>query len=94
MNIEEAFRLVANLDFKESHRRYAPQYGLLQFNSTGEVVGFSRFKDYPDEIVQYQTLTSHPGCLQIFTVPTRFKTAEDLQRRINEDLWLFSCKEP
>lgn len=90
MTIEEAHRLVANLDYKEGHRKFAPKHALVQFNRTGEVVGVSRFKCTPDEVQQYEALAEHPGCLQIFSEPHWFSSPKDLQSRINEDLWLFS----
>lgn len=90
MMIEEAYRLVANLDYKESHRNFAPKHALVQFNRSGEVVGVSRFKSTPDEMQQYEALAKHPGCLQIFSEPHWFSSPEELQSRINEDLGLFS----
>ncbi len=90
MNIDRAYRLIANLDYKETHRRYAPQYGLLQFNRHGEVVNIYRFKSMPTEQEQYESLKKHPGCLQIFTESGLYSSPKELQDRINQDLWLFS----
>ena len=90
MNISEAYKLVANLDYKETHRRYAPKRGLLQFNKHGEVVSIYRFKSLPTEQEKYDSLRKHPGCLQISTMPDWFSSPKELQARINEDLWLFA----
>lgn len=94
MTIEEAYQLVANLDFKESHRRFAPQYGMLQFNHIGEVVSVYRFKRMPHEAEQHEALTKHPRCLQISTQPHWFASPVALQERINQDLWLFAHMKP
>ena len=90
MSISEAYQLVANLDSKASLRRFAPQHGLVQFNSRGEVVSVHRFKTIPHEAEQHEALCRHPGCLQISTMPHWYKSPEELQVRINADLWLFS----
>lgn len=89
MIIEDAFQLVANLDFEESHRRFAPQHGLLQFNRKGEVVSVYRYKSIPRELEQNEALSKHPGCLQISTMPHWFASPADLKKRIDKDLWLF-----
>lgn len=90
MTLDEAFNLVANLDYKETHRRFAPQHGLLQFNRHGEVVSVRRFKYTPGEKEQHEALTEFPGCLQISTAPHWFGCPADLQRRISEGLGLFA----
>ena len=94
MTIIEAFQLVANQDFKESHRRFAPQHGLLQFDRHGVVTSVYRFKAVPHEKEQCESLSKHPGCLQISTMPHWFATAEDLQKRIDRDLHLFAHMKP
>ncbi|MDZ4402143.1 hypothetical protein [Prosthecobacter sp.] len=94
MTINQAFELITNLDYKEAHRRFAPQHGLLQFNSDGEVVGVSRYKTVPNETEQKEALFKHPGCIQIFTMPKWFVTADELQERINKDLWIFAHMKP
>ena len=94
MTTQEAFQLVANLDFKESHRRYAPQYGLLQFNHLGEVVSVYRFKRIPHEAERYEALTKHPRCLQISTRLDWFADDAALQERIDKELWLFAHMKP
>ena len=90
MTINEAYRLVANLDYKESIRRFAPQHGLLHFNRNGDVESVYRYKTTPPEREKNQALAKHPGCLQIATTPHWFSSAKELQNRINQDLWLFS----
>jgi hypothetical protein len=90
MIIEEAFKLVKNLDYREAHRRFAPQHGLLQFNKEGEVVSVYRYKTTPDEPEQHEALSKHSGCLQISTTPDSFETAEDLRARIDKHMWLFA----
>lgn len=94
MTIEQAFELVANLDYKESHRRYAPQHGLLQFDRRGAVMGVYRFKKKPSETEQYETLEKHPGCLQFFTSPDSFANSAELKKRIDAGLWLFANVKP
>jgi hypothetical protein len=94
MTIEQAFVLVKNLDYKETHRRFAPQYGLLQFNSSGEVVSIYRYKTTPHEPEQFEAISKHPGCLQISTMPHWFETAQELQERIDKNLWIFAHMKP
>jgi len=94
MTIEEAFRLVKNLDWKETHRRYAPQYGLLQFNCDGEVVSVYRYKKMPHEPEQHEALSRHPRCLQISTRPDSFATPEDLRARIVTGISVFARMKP
>lgn len=94
MNIKEAFELVKNLDFKESHRHLAPQHGLLQFNGDGEVISVYRYKKIPHEAEQNEALAKHPRCLQISTMPHWFDTEDDLQARIDKELWLFAHMKP
>ncbi|WP_038166915.1 hypothetical protein [Verrucomicrobium sp. BvORR106] len=94
MNLEKAFELVNNLDYKESHRRFAPQHGLLLFDSSGEVVSIYRFKTTPHEAEHIEALAKHPRCLQISTMPNWFATPAELKARIDGDLWLFSHMKP
>jgi hypothetical protein len=89
MTIEAAFELVKNLDYKETHRRFAPQHGLLHYNREGEVVGVYRYKTIPHEAEQNEALSKHPGCLQIATMPDWFESVSDLKARVSKDLWIF-----
>jgi hypothetical protein len=90
MTIDEAFTLVKNFDYSLSRRRFAPKHGLVQFNSSGEIVSVYRFRETPHEKEQYEALAAHPGCLQISTMPDWFETADELKTRIERSLWLFS----
>ena len=94
MTIEQAFVLVKNQDYKESLRRFAPQFGLLQFNRSGEVVSVYRFKTTPHEPEQNAALSKHPGCLQISTMPHWFSTPEELKARMDTAMWIFPHMKP
>ena len=94
MTILQAFELVTNLDYKKAHRHLAPQHGILVCNRDGEVVSVYRYKTTPHEAEQAESLSKHPGCLQIFTEPDSFATADDLKARITKDLWIFAHMKP
>jgi hypothetical protein len=89
MTIDEAYSIVAQLAYKESHRNYKPKHGLLVFDRRGQVVSVEMYKRIPSEAQQDEHLSKHPRCLQIFTKPHWFGSPADLQARINEDLWIF-----
>jgi hypothetical protein len=94
MTLEEAIALINNLDFKETHRRYAPQHGLLLFDRTGQVVAVYRYKETPDESEQCRTIKQHGGCVQISTWPGLYATAGALRKRIDQSMDVFALMKP
>ncbi|WP_395752510.1 hypothetical protein [Prosthecobacter sp.] len=90
MTLEDAVILINNLDFKESHRRYASRHGLLLFDRDGQVVAVYRYKEQPDEWEQHRTIKQHPGCLQISTSPGWYPSIEELKERIDDSMRLFA----
>jgi hypothetical protein len=50
MSIDEAFKLIENLDFPEGlKRKFAPGYSLIQITRNGEIVCVERFKEHAEE---------------------------------------------
>jgi hypothetical protein len=47
MNTAEAFRLIHNLDVRESLRKYQPRHAIVAVAADGTIRGIERFKDYP-----------------------------------------------
>jgi hypothetical protein len=90
MKLEEAYRLVSNLDFRKNLRRFAPKHSLILFDHRGEVVAVYRYKNVPDGMQQSSALKKHPGCLQIFGMPDWYASPQELQERIRSDLWIFA----
>lgn len=90
MTVEEAFRIVENLDHPEGLRRkLAPAYSLLQVNRDGEVVSVERFKALPTDSQKLAAPQKHRGCIQLNGNPGLYESVDDLRKEIDETMWLF-----
>ena len=79
MTIEEAFRLVENLDYQEGLRRkFAPGFSLLQIDKRGEIVAVERYKARPTEADQIELLNRFPRTVQINGKPGIYSSWKDL----------------
>jgi hypothetical protein len=95
MTIDEAFRLIENLDYAEGlRRRLAPSYSILQINREGNVVSVERFKDPSTEAEQIAALNRFPGTIQINGRPGMYASADELRQRIQKSMWLFAKMKP
>ena len=95
MTVEEAFRLIENLDYEEGlRRRLAPSYSLLQINRDGEVVSVERFKESTTEVEQLALLKRHPRTIQLNGSPGMYASADELREHIQNSMWLFEKMKP
>jgi hypothetical protein len=91
MTVDEAFRLIENLDYAEGlRRRLAPSYSLLQINRDGDIVSVERFKEPTTEAQQLALLKRHPGTIQINGRPGMYASVDDLREHVRGSMWLFS----
>ena len=91
MTVEEAFRLIENLDYAEGLKRsLAPSYSLLQINRDGDIVSVERFKEPSTEAEQIAALNRHPGTIQINGRPGMYASVEELREQIQKSMWLFA----
>ena len=66
MKIEDAHKLVNNLDYEEGlKRKFSPMHSLIQLHRSGEIVKVYRFKKIPNEEQCTEALHGHPGTVQI-----------------------------
>ena len=90
MRIEEAFRLVENLDYPAGlKRKFAPGFSLLQIARSGEIAGVERYKARPTEANQIEMLNRHPGTVQINGRPGMYESSQELQQHLIDSMWLF-----
>lgn len=95
MTIDEAFRLIENLDHPEGlKRKFAPKYSLVQVNRDGDVVSVERFKELPTEAEQLAVLRRNRGCIQINGSPGMYASADAPRERISRSMWLFDKMKP
>ena len=94
MTINEAHRLVNNLDYEDGLRRtLSPRHSLIQVNRNGEVEAVYRFKHTPTEQQQYsEALSNHPKTIQIPARVGTYETIESLEAAIEKRMWLFEEK--
>ena len=90
MRIEEAFRLVENLDYPDGlKRKFAPGFSLLQIARSGEIACVERYKARPTEANQIEMLNRHPGTVQINGRPGMYESSQELQQHVIDSMWLF-----
>jgi len=90
MRIEEAFRLIENLDYPDGlKRKFAPGFSLLQIARSGEIASVERYKGRPTEANQIELLNRHPGTIQISGIPGLYVSSEELRQHVIDSLWLF-----
>ncbi len=90
MKIEEAFRLIENLDYPDGlNRKFSPGFSLLQIARTGEIACVERYKARPTETEQIEMLDRHPGTIQISGIPGLYVSSEELRQRVIDSMWLF-----
>jgi hypothetical protein len=95
MTIEEAFRLVENLDYPEGlKRKFAPGYSLLQIDKDGEIVVVERYKSRPTEADQIELLNRFPLTVQINGKPGLYSSSEELKQHVIDSMWLFDKMKP
>jgi hypothetical protein len=91
MTIEEAFRLINNLDFPEGlKRKFAPGYSLIHINEFGEIVAVERYKSAPlmaEEIELFKRFPPPRRTVQITAVPGMYSSIDELKERVRD------CKE-
>ena len=90
MRIEEAFRLIENLDYPDGlKRKFAPGFSLLQIARSGEIASVERYKGRPTEANQIEMLNRHPGSVQINGRPGMYESSQELQQHVIDSMWLF-----
>ena len=95
MTIDEAFRLVENLDYPEGlKRKFAPGYSILQFDRTGEIVVVERYKSLPTEADRIELLKRFPRTVQISGMPGLYSSSEELTQHVRDSMWLFAKMKP
>ncbi len=95
MTIEEAFRLVENLDFPEGlKRKFAPGFSLLLIDSLGEIVVVERYKSLPTETDQIELLNRFPRTVQINGKPGLYTSSDELRQHVSDSMWLFDKMKP
>ena len=95
MTIEEAFRLVENLDYQEGLRRkFAPGFSLLQIDERGEIVAVERYKARPTEADQIELLNRFPRTVQIQGQPGLYSSWKELMQHVSDSMWLFDKMKP
>lgn len=95
MTIEEAFRLVENLDYKEGLRRkFAPGFSLLPIDERGEIVAVERYKARPTEVDQIELWKRFPRTVQIHGQPGLYSSCQELMQHVSDSMWLFDKMKP
>jgi len=90
MRIEEAFRLIENLDYPDGlKRKFAPGFSLLQIARSGEIASVERYKGRPTEANQIEMLNRHPGSVQINGRPGMYESSQEFQQHVIDSMWLF-----
>jgi len=90
MTVDEAFKIMNNLDIPEGlKRKFAPGYSLLLFNRSGEIVKIERFKEPPSESQQQEVLNWQRGCIALDRSPGMDESPQALQKRITDSMWIF-----
>lgn len=82
MNTAEAFRLIHNLDVRESLRKYQPRHAIVAVAADGTIRGIERFKDYPSWSEQDAAFEKYKGCAKFFADATTYQSIEDLEAKV------------
>lgn len=82
MNTAEAFRLIHNLDVRESLRKYQPRHAIVAVAADGTIKGIERFKGYPSWPEQDAAFEKYEGCAMFFADATTYQSIEDLESKV------------
>ena len=89
MNLNEALKIINNLDVSGLKRKLRPKNSLIQINRKGEIEGIYKYKEYPSEEQQLEALNKHPGTLQIPATEGTYQSEQELKNAIRKRMWLF-----
>jgi hypothetical protein len=81
MTLEEAFRLINNLDVREALRRHAPQWSTVVVSETEEILDIIRHKEEPTPELHLKHMKKYPTSAQFTAWPGRFDTVEELRKQ-------------
>lgn len=82
VNIEFALELINLLDIKETHRKYYPQYSVVNVGASGQILDVFRHKEPPTEEILRQRLDVYPESVQFCAIPGMYNSIQDLQDKI------------
>lgn len=84
MTLDQAFKLLNNLDVREPLRKFSPQWSTVAVDMSGEIVDVIRHKGQPTLALNYEHMLKHPKTVQFTAWPGRFESIDDLDKEIKE----------